>query len=324
LPLDPAEESSEVAARRVRADANLHTDARVPQTRQASAGDPPVGIAGCRDDTGDAGRTKGVGAWRRLAMMGTRFKGDVGGRPFRGRAGMRQCHGFGMRPAAGLRPAAADNPQPAMAPGNDHATNGRIFGGGAAVAAAKPQGKIHVELVGRAHSLIEHDRGRSGVLFLGAGKLAQKLLEILGLSEVLVHRCEADISHVIEPAQTFHDKLADHIGGNIAFTDAFQAADDAADHTLDAFGLDGPLSERDLHRAHELVPVERHPPRVFLNNRQFTQLHPFERRKARTARTAITAPANGGVVLRRPGILHLRVAVSAIRTFHSSAVPPLA
>lgn len=69
-------------------------------------------------------------------------------------------------------------------------------------------------------------------------QLAKELLEIAGLVEVLVDRSETHIGDSVERFQTLHKHLANGIGGDFRFTQAFQLPDNARHHAFDAFGLE--------------------------------------------------------------------------------------
>src|SRR6185312_8923407 len=100
---------------------------------------------------------------------------------------------------------------------------------------------------------------------------------------------------------------------------------DAAHHALDALGIDGALAERDLHRAHQLVAVERHAPTAPLDHGQLAELHPLEGGKAAAAIGTDAAAPDGGVILARPRVLHLRVGAATIGAPHGQPpfpVPP--
>ena len=70
---------------------------------------------------------------------------------------------------------------------------------------------------------------------------------------------------------------------DFALAEAFQFAHDLRDHLVDPLRLDRALAQRDLHRAQQLVAVERHAPAVALDDDQFAQLHPLESGEAEIA-----------------------------------------
>src|ERR687888_2535471 len=92
--------------------------------------------------------------------------------------------------------------------------------------------------------------------------------EILGLAEVAVYRRKADISHLIEGRQRLHHEAADHVARNIGFARTLQLPHQRIDDPLDAFGLDGALTQRDVDRAGELVPIEGLALAMFFYDRQ--------------------------------------------------------
>ncbi len=87
-------------------------------------------------------------------------------------------------------------------------------------------------------------------------EFAQERAEVVGGAEVLVDRGEAHEGDVVEVLEPVHDELADLVGGDFLFAQAFELADDARDHALDALGLDGALAQRRVDRAGELVAIE--------------------------------------------------------------------
>src|SRR5680860_553697 len=160
------------------------------------------------------------------------------------------------------------------------------------------------------------------VLAFGPGKLAEQRLEILGLAEVLIDGGEAHIGHVVEALQRFHHQMTDGLGANVALAHTLETAHDAADHALDPLRIHGPLAQRDLHGAHQLVAVERSAATAALDHRQLAQLHPFECGEAAAAIGTDAAAPDRGVILARARILHLRVAAAAIGAPHGPPPSP--
>src|SRR5579872_1453298 len=119
-----------------------------------------------------------------------------------------------------------------------------------------------------------------------------------------------------------HHHLADGLGGDFALALAFELTHDLGHELVDALGLDRPLAQRDLHRAQQLVAVERHPAAVALDDHQLAQLHALEGGEAEIARQADAAAADDRGVLGRPGILHLGVEAVAVRAAHVRAPSP--
>jgi hypothetical protein len=72
-------------------------------------GNARIGILQGNDASGDAGSDQCLGTGRRLAMMGARLKGDIGGAAASSVAGLAQGLGFGVRPPALLRDTASDD-----------------------------------------------------------------------------------------------------------------------------------------------------------------------------------------------------------------------
>src|SRR5215475_8095435 len=89
-------------------------------------------------------------------------------------------------------------------------------------------------------------------------ELAEHGFEILGLAEIAIDRGEADIGDVVELAQMLHHDLTDRLRGNLRLAAALELAHDGGYHLLDPLRIDGALAQGDLHRAHQLVAVERH------------------------------------------------------------------
>src|SRR5262249_61801960 len=147
-------------------------------------------------------------------------------------------------------------------------------------------------------------------------QFVEQTFEILGLAEIAIDRGEADIGNVVERAQRLHHHLAHGLGGDLAFTLAFKLAYDFRDCLINALGLDWTLAQRDLHRAQQLVPIERHPTAVALDDDQLAQLHPLERGEAEIARKTHPAATDRGGILGRPRILDLRIYAAAVRTAH--------
>src|SRR5262249_6498243 len=134
-----------------------------------------------------------------------------------------------------------------------------------------------------------------------------------------IDRGETHIGDVVEGAQCVHHHLADGLRGDFALALALELAHDLGYRLLDALGLDWALAQRDLHRAQELVAVERYAAAVALDHHQLAQLHALERRKAEIAGDADAAAPDDGGILRRPRILHLRIEAAAIGTAHGEA-----
>src|SRR5262249_9007618 len=91
---------------------------------------------------------------------------------------------------------------------------------------------------------------------------------------------------------------------------------DLGDHLIDALGLDRPLAQCDLHRAQELVAIERHPPPVALDDDELAQLHTLERGEAEIAGETNAAAADDRGILRRSRVLDLSIKTSAARAAH--------
>src|SRR5262249_12076973 len=114
---------------------------------------------------------------------------------------------------------------------------------------------------------------------------------------------------------------ADRFRGDLALALALELAHDPRDLLFDALGLDRPLAQGDLHRAQQLVAVERHAAAVALDYDQLAQLHALEGGKAEIAGQAHAAAADDGGILGRPGVLHLGVEAAAIGTAHGTLLP---
>src|SRR5262249_18335387 len=148
------------------------------------------------------------------------------------------------------------------------------------------------------------------------GELAKHIGKILGLAEIAIDRGEAHIGDVVERAQMLHHGLTDYLRGNLGFTGGFEFAHDGGDHLLHPLRLDPALAQRDLHRAHQLVAVERHAAAVALDHGQLAQLNALEGREAEIAGDAHAPPADHGRVLGRTRVLYLRIETVAVWTAH--------
>src|SRR5262249_7559729 len=136
---------------------------------------------------------------------------------------------------------------------------------------------------------LPRERRRLTVLF--AGQFIEHSLEILGFAKVAIDRGKAHIGDVVEGAQRLHHQLGDGLGGDFALALALELAYHLGYGLLDALRLDRALAQRDLHRAQELVAVERHAPAVAFDHHQLAQLYPLECREAEIASEAHTAAA---------------------------------
>src|SRR4029453_7244177 len=106
-----------------------------------------------------------------------------------------------------------------------------------------------------------------------ARKLTQHLFEILRFAEIAVYRGETHIGDIVKGSQALHDEIADGLRRDVGLAGAFELAHNRRDHPLDPIGIDRPLAQRDLDRAHELVAVEGHPPPRSLDDLQLAQLN---------------------------------------------------
>src|SRR5258706_3239265 len=113
-----------------------------------------------------------------------------------------------------------------------------------------------------------------------------------------------------------HHDLADRLGRNFGFAAAFKLAHDGRNHLIDPLRTDRPLAQGDLHRAHQLVAIERHPAAVALDHREFAQLHAFESGEAEIAGDANPPPPDHGGILGWTRVLHLRIETVPAGTSH--------
>src|ERR1700748_1246847 len=95
------------------------------------------------------------------------------------------------------------------------------------------------------------------VALLGVAKLVHEGLEILRLAEVAIDRGEADEGDLVEVGERVHDRLADRGALDLVLAGALEAADDAVHHALQPLAVDRSFAQRDLHRAHQLLALER-------------------------------------------------------------------
>src|SRR5271165_5128376 len=128
--------------------------------------------------------------------------------------------------------------------------------------------------------IVPRPRPRSAPSIAIRGDPSDKIPEILGFAKIPVDRGEADIGHLIEACQRLHDQPANRFARDVGLARTLQLAHQRVDDALDAFGLDRTLAQSDVDRAGELVAVERLALPMFLDDRQFAQLHPFEGGKA--------------------------------------------
>src|ERR1700710_1870568 len=116
-----------------------------------------------------------------------------------------------------------------------------------------------------------------------------------------------------------HHDLAYQLRGNLRLAAAFKLAHDRRHHLLDPLGIDRPLAQGDLQRAHQLVAVERHPAAVALDHREFTQLHPLEGGEAEIAGHADPPPPDHRGILGGARVLYLRIETVAAWATHQQA-----
>src|SRR5262249_22682128 len=140
--------------------------------------------------------------------------------------------------------------------------------------------------------------------------------EILGLAKIAIDRGKAHIGDIVERAQVLHHHLADGLRRNLALALAFELAHDLGNELVDPLRLDRALAQRDLHRAQELVTVERHATAVALDHGQFAQLHALEGGETEIAGETHAPTADDRGVLGRPRVLDLGVEAGAVRTAH--------
>ncbi len=144
--LHPPDVASVRPPRLLGADADLDHDASFGQAPMAGARDLRIGIDQRGDHARDAGSDDGVGAGRRLAVMGAWLERDIERRPARGGTGAAERLGLGMGPPAGLGPAAADD----HAVLRDHCADGGIGPGASEPAPAQRERERHEAGVFRA------------------------------------------------------------------------------------------------------------------------------------------------------------------------------
>ena len=98
-------------------------------------------------------------------------------------------------------------------------------------------------------------------------------------------RARADVSITISPIASDEISLSPWLSSSRTIF---------GDHLLDTLRLDRTFAQRDLHRAHQLVAIERHASAVALDHDQFAQLHALERGEAEIAGQANAAAADHG------------------------------
>src|SRR5579863_9868358 len=114
-----------------------------------------------------------------------------------------------------------------------------------------------------------------------------------------------------------HHDLADRLGRDLRLATAFEFAHDGGHHLLHPLRFHRALAQRDLQRAHQLVAVERHPAAVALDDGQFAKLHALEGGETEVAGDAYAPAPDHGGILRRTGVLHLRIETVAAWATHA-------
>src|SRR5262245_8504941 len=135
-------------------------------------------------------------------------------------------------------------------------------------------------------------RAGGGPAVIIARQFVESSAEILRLAKVAIDRGKAHVGDVVEFAQMLHDDLADRFRRNFALALALQLTNGLRDHLLDTLRLNRALAQRDLHRPHQLVAVERHAPAVALDHGQLAQLNPLESCETEIARQTDAAAAD--------------------------------
>ena len=105
-------------------------------------------------------------------------------------------------------------------------------------------------------------------------------------------------------------------GTDIGLAHAFQSADDARDHLIDTFGINGAFLHGDADRAFQLVSVEILALTGGFDHHKIAQLHPFVSGKAAPASRAEPSAPDRDVILGRAAVFHLGVDISAKRAAH--------
>src|SRR5256886_17527367 len=108
----------------------------------------------------------------------------------------------------------------------------------------------------------------------------------------------------------------DRRGRNRGSPAAFKLAHDGRDHLLDSLRIDRALAQGDLHRAHQLVTIERYPAAVALDHREFAQQHPLKGGEAEIAGDANPPPSDHCGILAWTRVLYLRIETVAAGTSH--------
>src|SRR5262249_1654665 len=109
---------------------------------------------------------------------------------------------------------------------------------------------------------------------------------------------------------------------NVALARALQPPHDAVDDTLEPIGIDRPLAQGHLHRAHQLVAIEGFALAGALDHGQLAQLDPLEGGEAGAAVRALPPAAARRGVVGRPRALDLRILVAAERAAHRPPPSP--
>src|SRR5262245_55644972 len=142
------------------------------------------------------------------------------------------------------------------------------------------------------------------------------LLKLGHVLETAVHGREAHVRDFVEPAQLFHDEIADEPARHFALAERLEVMLDVLDAALDVLALHGALLERVQEAVAQLVDVERLAAIVALDDVRHDELGALERREPFAAREALAAAAYLPALAGQARVRHLRVLKAAKRTMH--------
>src|SRR6266849_882082 len=150
---------------------------------------------------------------------------------------------------------------------------------------------------------------------------ADELTEVLGLTEVPVDRCEADIGNLVEAGKRLHDEPPDDVAWYLALPRTLELTDHRIDDAFDLFRLDRALAQGDVDRTGQLVALEGFALPVLLDHRQLAELHALEGGEPGGAVRTETPSADGRAIIGRSRVLDLGVLKAAKRTAHRLLSP---
>jgi len=148
----------------------------------------------------------------------------------------------------------------------------------------------------------------------------QRVAEVRSVLKTAVHRCEADVTDLVELVELAHHHLADLARRNLPLAEAQHLLDDAFDGLIDVFGRHRALVQRALETVADARHIEVRARAVLLDHLGQAQLGVLVGREALLARHAAPPPADRIPGFRNPGVDDLRIRSAAERAFHDVGV----